>query len=153
MLRLYVGGMTPNSLRAIENIRNICAEHLEGRHQLEIVDIYQQPELAKEKQIIVTPTLIMELPLPGRRIIGDMTGFLKLLFRRDDMKLLGVHVIGQQAAEVVHVGLMAMLTGATAEIFDEACFNEPTLDALYKFAALEAILKITDSRHINLPAI
>ena len=87
------------------------------------------------------------------RIIGDTSGFLKLLFRRDDMKLLGVHVIGQQAAEVVHVGLMAMLTGATAEIFDEACFNEPTLDALYKFAALEAILKIPDSRHISLPAI
>ena len=87
------------------------------------------------------------------RIIGDTTGFLKLLFRRDDMKLLGVHVIGQQAAEVVHVGLMAMLAGATAEIFDEACFNEPTLDALYKFAALEAILNMLDSRHISLPAI
>ena len=87
------------------------------------------------------------------RIIGDTTGFLKLLFRRDNMKLLGVHVIGQQAAEVVHVGLMAMLAGATAEIFDEACFNEPTLDALYKFAALEAILNMPDSRHISLPAI
>jgi NAD(P) transhydrogenase len=87
------------------------------------------------------------------RIIGDTTGFLKLLFRRNDMKLLGVHVIGQQAAEVVHVGLMAMLAGATAEIFDEACFNEPTLDALYKFAALEAILNIPESRHISLPAI
>ena len=68
------------------------------------------------------------------------------------MKLLGVHVIGQQAAEVVHVGLMAMLCGATAEIFDEACFNEPTLDALYKFAALEAILSLSDSANIDLPA-
>jgi NAD(P) transhydrogenase len=86
------------------------------------------------------------------RIIGDTTGFLKLLFRRDDMKLLGVHVIGQQAAEVVHVGLMAMLAGATAEIFDEACFNQPTLDTLYKFAALEAILSMSDSANINLPA-
>ena len=83
VLRLYVGGMTPNSLRAIENIRNICAEHLEGRHQLEIVDIYQQPELAKEKQIIVTPTLIMELPLPGRRIIGDMTAKERILLELD----------------------------------------------------------------------
>jgi NAD(P) transhydrogenase len=87
------------------------------------------------------------------RIIGDTSGFLKLLFRRNDMKLLGVHVIGQQAAEVVHVGLMAMLAGATAEIFDEACFNQPTLDTLYKFAALEAILSASDSANINLPAI
>ncbi|MGA2060530.1 MAG: Si-specific NAD(P)(+) transhydrogenase [Thermoguttaceae bacterium] len=86
------------------------------------------------------------------RIIGDTTGFLKLLFRRNDMKLLGVHVIGQKATEVVHVGLMAMLAGATAVIFDEACFNEPTLDALYKFAALEAILSLSDSENINLPA-
>ena len=87
------------------------------------------------------------------RIIGDTTGFLKLLFRRGDMKLLGVHVIGQQAAEVVHVGLMAMLTGATVEIFDEACFNEPTLDALYKFAALDAMLRRSNATSIGLPAI
>ena len=87
------------------------------------------------------------------RIIGDTTGFLKLLFRSGDMKLLGVHVIGQQAAEVVHVGLMAMLAGATAEIFDEACFNEPTLDALYKFAALNAILKVSELESIDLPAV
>ena len=73
------------------------------------------------------------------RIIGDTSGFLKLLFRRGDMKLLGVHVMGQQAAEVVHVGLMAMLAGATAEIFDEACFNQPTLDTLYKFATFDAM--------------
>lgn len=69
------------------------------------------------------------------------------------MKLLGVHVIGQQAAELVHVGLMAMLSGATVEIFDEACFNEPTLDALYKFAALDAILNKSDSTRVSLPAI
>ncbi len=87
------------------------------------------------------------------RIIGDSSGFLKLLFRTPDMKLLGVHVIGQQAAELVHVGLMAMLSGATVEIFDEACFNEPTLDALYKFAALDAILNKSDSTRVSLPAI
>ena len=83
VLRLYVGGMTPNSLRAIENIRSICAEHLEGHHNLEIIDIYQQPELAKEKQIIVTPTLIMELPLPTRRIFGDMTARERILLELD----------------------------------------------------------------------
>ena len=73
------------------------------------------------------------------QIIGDKDGFLKLLFRRDDMKLVGVHVIGELATEVVHIGLMAMLTGSTTEIFVEACFNVPTLGMLYKTAALEAI--------------
>ncbi len=73
------------------------------------------------------------------RIIGDADGFLKLLFRRGDMKLLGVHAIGEQATELVHIGLMAMLVGASAEIFDEACFNIPTLGQLYKVAALDAV--------------
>jgi NAD(P) transhydrogenase len=73
------------------------------------------------------------------RIIGDKDGFLKLLFRRDNMKLAGVHVIGELATEIVHVGLMAMLTESTAEIFVEACFNIPTLSMLYKTAALQAI--------------
>lgn len=73
------------------------------------------------------------------RIIGDKEGFLKLLYRREDMKLLGVHVIGEQATEIVHIGLMAMLTDSPAEIFVEACFNVPTLSVLYKYAALAAI--------------
>ncbi len=73
LLRLYVSGMTPNSLRAIRNLRLICAEHLEGRHHLEIIDIYQQPHLAREQQIVAVPTLIKELPLPVRRLIGDMS--------------------------------------------------------------------------------
>ena len=73
------------------------------------------------------------------RIIGDSDGFLKLLFRRSDMKLLGVHAIGEQATELVHVGLMALLTDSSAGVFDEACFNIPTLGALYKVAALDAM--------------
>jgi NAD(P) transhydrogenase len=77
------------------------------------------------------------------RIIGDTSGFLKLLFRRGDMKLLGVHVMGDQATAVVHVGLMAMLAHATAEIFDEACFNLPTIDGLYKIATFDAMLQAT----------
>jgi NAD(P) transhydrogenase len=71
-------------------------------------------------------------------IIGDQTGFLKLLFRRDDMKLLGVHVIGEQATEVVHVGVVAMLADATAELFNRSCFNFPTLGDLYKIATYDA---------------
>jgi NAD(P) transhydrogenase len=73
------------------------------------------------------------------RIIGDTNGFLKLLFRRDNMKLVGVHVIGEQATEIVHIGLMAMITESTPEIFMEACFNVPTLSMLYKQAALAAL--------------
>jgi circadian clock protein KaiB len=72
-LRLYVSGMTPNSLRAIRNLRQICAEHLEKHYHLEIIDIYQQPHLAREQQIIAVPTLIKELPLPVCRFIGDMS--------------------------------------------------------------------------------
>jgi NAD(P) transhydrogenase len=74
------------------------------------------------------------------QIIGDQDGFLKLLFRRWDMKLLGVHIIGEQATEIVHIGLMAMLAGFTADVFVEACFNAPTLGALYKSAAFDAML-------------
>jgi NAD(P) transhydrogenase len=73
------------------------------------------------------------------QIIGDKDGFLKLLFRRDNMKLVGVHVMGELATEIVHIGLMAMLTDSTADIFVEACFNVPTLGMLYKTATLQAI--------------
>jgi NAD(P) transhydrogenase len=75
------------------------------------------------------------------RIIGDKDGFLKLLFRRADMKLLGVHIIGELATEVVHVGLMAMLTNSTVDLFLEACFNVPTLATLYKSASIDAVRK------------
>jgi NAD(P) transhydrogenase len=74
-------------------------------------------------------------------IIGDQTGFLKLLFRRDDMKLLGVHVMGEQASEIVHVGVVAMLADATAELFNRSCFNFPTLGDLYKIATYDALIK------------
>ncbi|HUB67596.1 MAG TPA: Si-specific NAD(P)(+) transhydrogenase [Candidatus Methylacidiphilales bacterium] len=75
------------------------------------------------------------------QIIGDKGGFLKLLFRRSDMKLLGVHLMGEIATDIIHIGLMAMLAGATAEIFVEACFNVPTLGVLYKAATLNALHK------------
>jgi circadian clock protein KaiB len=83
VLRLYVSGMTPNSLRAIENVRKICAEHLEGRYQLEIIDIYQQPIFAREGQIVAAPTLVKELPPPLRKFIGDMSKTDKLLLGLD----------------------------------------------------------------------
>ena len=73
VLRLYVTGTTRHSARAIVNIRKICEEHLQGRYELEIVDISQRPTLAEGEQIIAAPTLIKKLPLPLRRFIGDMS--------------------------------------------------------------------------------
>ena len=73
VFRLYVTGMTPKSTQAIANVRKLCEQHLAGRYELKVIDIYQQPKLAKEEQIIATPTLIKKLPLPLRRLIGDMS--------------------------------------------------------------------------------
>ncbi len=73
VLRLFVTGTTPASARSVANIKKICEERLQGRYELEVIDIYQQPGLAKKEQIIAAPTLIKKLPLPLRRIIGDMS--------------------------------------------------------------------------------
>ena len=73
VFRLFVSGTTPRSTRAIRNLQKICEEHIPGRYELEIVDIYQQPEMAAKAQIIAAPTLIKSLPLPLRRFIGDIT--------------------------------------------------------------------------------
>jgi circadian clock protein KaiB len=72
VLRLYVSGLSARSRQAIENIRCLCEEHLAGRHELQIIDIYQQPELAKDQQLIAAPTLVKKLPLPLRKLVGDM---------------------------------------------------------------------------------
>ncbi len=72
-LRLFVAGVTPRSERTIRNLRRICQAHLAGRFDLEIVDIYQQPHLAEDSQIIAAPTLLKLRPLPLRRIIGDLS--------------------------------------------------------------------------------
>jgi circadian clock protein KaiB len=82
-LRLYVTGTTPKSLRAITNIKQICETHLKGRYTLEVIDIYQQPTLAKGEQIIAAPTLIKRLPLPLRKFIGDMTDTDRILMGLD----------------------------------------------------------------------
>jgi circadian clock protein KaiB len=79
ILRLYVTGMTPKSTLAITNVQKLCEKYLEGRYELEVIDIYQQPQLAKGEQIIATPTLIKKLPLPFRKLIGDMSDTEKFL--------------------------------------------------------------------------
>ena len=79
ILRLYVTGITSRSTKAIANVKEICEKYLKGRYELEVIDIYQQPNLAKGEQIIAAPTLIKKLPLPLRRLIGDMSDTEKFL--------------------------------------------------------------------------
>ena len=83
VLRLYVAGSTARSMAAISNIKKICDEQLEGRFSLEVIDLYQQPELAAGHQIIAIPTLIKELPPPLRRIIGDLSDTEKVIVGLD----------------------------------------------------------------------
>ncbi len=83
VLRLYVAGMTPKSAKTIEDVKRTCEEHMAGRYELEVVDIYQQPKLAAGEQIIAAPTLIKKLPLPLRRLIGDMSSQEKFLVGLD----------------------------------------------------------------------
>lgn len=86
VLRLYVTGMTPQSAQAIANIKKICEEHLYGHYELEVVDLYQNPQLVKGEQIIAAPTLIKKLPLPLRRIIGNMSDIERVLVGLDLQK-------------------------------------------------------------------
>jgi circadian clock protein KaiB len=87
ILRLYVTGTTSRSVLAITNLKKICEEYLEGRYELEVIDLYQKPILAKDEQIIAAPTLIKKLPLPFRRIIGDMSNKEKVLLGLDLKKV------------------------------------------------------------------
>ncbi|MBK7212933.1 MAG: circadian clock KaiB family protein [Bacteroidales bacterium] len=87
VLRLYITGTTSRSVIAITNLKKICEEFLEGRYELEVIDLYQKPSLAKDEQIIAAPTLIKKLPLPFRRIIGDMSNKEKVLLGLDLKKV------------------------------------------------------------------
>ena len=79
VLRLFITGATPNSVRAITNIKQVCEEHLKGRYLLEIIDVYQQVSIAAEEQLIALPLLIKKSPLPERRLIGDLSDTDKVL--------------------------------------------------------------------------
>ena len=83
VLRLYVSGSTSKSALAIENIKRICEQHLKNRYDLEVIDIYQQPNLARDEQILAVPTLIKRCPPPLRRLIGDLSNLKKVLFGLD----------------------------------------------------------------------
>ena len=82
-LRLYITGTTNRSIMAITNLKKICEEYLEGQYDLEVIDLYKNPDLAKGEQIIAAPTLIKKLPLPFRRIIGDMSNKEKVFLGLD----------------------------------------------------------------------
>jgi circadian clock protein KaiB len=83
LLRLYVTGMTPRSTEAFAAIKALCEQHLQGRYDLEVIDIYQHPQLAKDEQIIAVPTLVKKLPSPLRRLIGDLSNEKRVLLGLD----------------------------------------------------------------------
>jgi circadian clock protein KaiB len=79
VLRLYIAGTSSKSVRAVANIKEICNKNLANRFDLEVIDIYQQPALAKEVQVIAAPTLVKQLPLPSRKFVGDMSNTDRIL--------------------------------------------------------------------------
>src|ERR1041385_2530259 len=79
ILQLYVSGMSQKSIKAIENIKRLCDEHLEGAFELEIIDLYKNPELASEQQIVFSPSLIKQLPLPKKTLIGTFSDTEKVI--------------------------------------------------------------------------
>ena len=83
VLKLFVTGILPNSIHAIKNANAICEQYLEGRYELEIIDIYQQPSLAITEDIIAVPVLIKKFPLPEERMIGDLSDIEKVLIGLD----------------------------------------------------------------------
>jgi circadian clock protein KaiB len=93
LMRLYVTGASARSTRAITNLRKLCDEYLPGRYDLKVVDVFQQPELAREGQIIAAPTLIRTLPLPLRRFIGDMSNTASLL---KGLEIKADHIDGEE---------------------------------------------------------
>jgi circadian clock protein KaiB len=83
VLRLYISGSMLKSALAVENIKRICEQHLKNRYDLKVIDIYQQPNSARDEQIVAVPTLIKRSPLPLRRLVGDMSNLKKVLFGLD----------------------------------------------------------------------
>ena len=78
-LRLYVAGQTPKSLQAFANLKRICEDHLEGQYRIEVIDLLETPQLAKDDQILAIPTLVRKLPEPVRKIIGDLSNTERVL--------------------------------------------------------------------------
>ena len=82
-LRLYVAGHTPKSIKAFDNLKKICEEHLKGKYHIEVIDLLKNPQLARGDQIIAVPTLVRKLPQPLKKIIGDLSNTLRVLVGLD----------------------------------------------------------------------
>ena len=82
-LRLYVAGQSPNSMAAFDNLKRLCEERLRGRYRIEVIDLLKNPRLAKDDQILAIPTVVRRLPLPVRRIIGDLSNTERVLIGLD----------------------------------------------------------------------
>ncbi len=82
-LRLYVAGHTPKSITALTNLKQLCEQHLAGRYQIEVVDLVTQPQLAQGDQIVAIPTLIRKLPIPIKRVIGDLSNLERVMVGMD----------------------------------------------------------------------
>ncbi len=94
-LRLYIAGQSPRALVAIANLRTICEEHVPGRYSIEVIDLLKQPQLAKGDQILAVPTLVRKLPVPVRKIIGDLSNKERVLVGLDLRSSTAVHTSAQ----------------------------------------------------------
>lgn len=83
ILRLYVAGQTPKSIAAISNLKRICREHMKGRYRIHLIDLMAKPHLAKQDHVVALPTLVRRLPVPLRKIIGDLSNTTKVLVGLD----------------------------------------------------------------------
>jgi circadian clock protein KaiB len=86
-LRLYIAGQTPRSLAAIDNLRRICADHLDERYEIEVVDLVKNPGLARRDQVLAIPTLVRQIPAPAKKIIGDLSNVERVLVGLDVVKV------------------------------------------------------------------
>ena len=96
ILRLYVAGQSPRSLRAVANLQRLCAEEIDVRYRLDVIDLYQQPELAQYDQVLALPALIRRLPEPLRSVVGDMSN--------SERVLRGLDLLPRGPATAAHAG-------------------------------------------------
>jgi circadian clock protein KaiB len=83
VLRLYIAGQTPKSLKALSNLKKLCAEHMSDSYQIEVIDLMKKPEMAQQDQVLAIPTLVRNLPVPIRKIIGDLSDTERVLLGLD----------------------------------------------------------------------